>query len=212
MTNHEHCPEHVLGGPACGHHSRTRTSILKNKTSGVSPKNDMEQSSSIAEGAQHCVEVEDGHSEAQDGESGTGGGGSGRATRSRDLFRWSSFSMKRLEPLLRVSTEISGMAQVSGRNCDESPIARKLKHGRKKQHLRNPYQRSYVAVFVALGIVVGMSAYQEVVIGVGVAGCGREDLFHEKCEGTLKTFVTRPRLIFRQVRCALTSPLSTTNC
>ena len=206
-----YCSEHVLlqGTHAAKYSVRHHgvAIMLKNKTSGGSPRNDMEQSSSfIAAGAQQCVEVVDVHSAARNDESGTGGV-SGRATRSLKFVLWTSFSRKRLDPLLRVSRESSRMAQFTGRSCDESPIARKLKHGRKpKQHLRNSYQRSYVAVFITLGVVAVMSVYQDVVLGVGIAGCGPEALFQETCEGTMKSFVTRP-LVFRQVGCPPTPSL-----
>ena len=198
--------------------------ILKNKTSGESPgRNDMsEQSSSIAIGTAVLkqsnntvdVVVDAGHSAAGDEENDVGGtpagGGSARKRswrRSLDFVRWASFSRplrKRAEAPLLSSLSHGTLEQSSVSRWDETCHAffRKLLkiHGirKPKRHVRNPYRRTCAAVFVALGIAVVMSAYQEVVLGVGIAGCGRDALFQEKCEGTIAAFVTRP-LVFRQV-------------
>ena len=209
----------MLGGPANYSGHQNWASILKDKSSGASPiLSDMEsqQSSTIAAGVEHCVEVfDDGHrtvAAARGDESGTSCGGSGCTGRSRDSVRWSSkFSMKQVEPLL--STESGGsMAQFAGGSRDDErpSFARKLlklRTGKPQQAVRNPYQRSHAVVFVTLGVMAGMSAYQEVVLGVGVSGCDREALFQGNgpCEGALQTFIARP-MVLRQVGCALHDP------
>ena len=74
------------------------------------------------------------------------------------------------------------------------------KHGAKTlpERVRNPYQRSFAVMMYAMGITVAMSAYQEIILGIGISECGRESIFQEDCESIAFIFITVP-MLFRQV-------------
>ena len=81
---------------------------------------------------------------------------------------------------------------------DRHPDARNLLP---QPRIRNPYQRSFVVIMSVMGILVVMCAFQEIVLGIGISGCGRDSLHQEECEGFTFMFITAP-LMFRQVTCS----------
>ena len=112
------------------------------------------------------------------------------SNRAYQLLRGTSL---RVRPLL--STDKAQMPSSSSRlRVDSSAGESNL-----PERIRNPLQRSFAVVMSVMGITVAMSAYQEVVLLIGISGCGgRESISQEECESFHFMFITLP-LLFRQV-------------
>ena len=60
----------------------------------------------------------------------------------------------------------------------------------------------------AMGITMAMSGYQEIMLVIGISGCGLESISQEECESNEFLFIMVP-LLFRQVilGCTLVNPV-----
>jgi hypothetical protein len=68
-----------------------------------------------------------------------------------------------------------------------------------RERVKNPQKRSYVVLFSVFSVTSVMTVLQEVVLGVGISGCKRENMPEVDCNDVELIFVTVP-LTFRQVR------------
>ena len=194
-------------------------SVLDDKQSGASPVHCLEPAvpSSSAGRAQHCIIEADVEAdvESRGGDDEVAGGRRGDARQSafdytgagRSAFGFLWGAPERLKPLLstKVTSSTGALTEIVS-DTGEIPD-----DGNQRHRVRNPYQRFQVVVYCAFGITVALAAYQEVMLGVGISGCCRENSIIRKalslsdegeCEGVFNMLITVPLLV-RQVGCPL---------